>query len=72
MPLALLEPVDRGDVGMVQRGERLGFALETRQAVGVLRERVGQDLDRDVAIELRVGRAKTCPIPPSPICAMMS
>ena len=39
---------------MVQRREDLRFALEPRQALGIVRERVGQDLDRDVAIELRV------------------
>ena len=54
---AVLEAVDLRDVRMIQRGERLRFALEARQAVGVGRERLGQDLDRDVAIELRVARA---------------
>ena len=29
----LLEAVDRGDVGMVERGQRLRFAVEARQAV---------------------------------------
>ena len=41
----LLEPVDRGDVGMIQRGEELRFAPEPRDALGILRERRGQDLD---------------------------
>ena len=49
--------VDVRDVRMVQRGERLCFARETREAFGVARERVGQDFDRDVAIELRIARA---------------
>jgi hypothetical protein len=53
-----LEPVDRRDVGMIQRRERLRLTLEPRQAFGVRRERVRQDLDRDLAIERRVG----CPI----------
>src|SRR5438067_1108364 len=39
---------------MIQRGERLGFPLEACQAVGVVRERFGEHLDRDVAIQLRV------------------
>ena len=52
----LLEPVDRGDVGMIQRRERLRLALEPRQAFGVSCERVRQDLDRDLAIQLRVRR----------------
>ena len=46
-----------GDVRMIQRRERLRFALEAGQAIGISRERVGQDLDRDVAIQLRVARA---------------
>jgi hypothetical protein len=35
----LLEPVDRRDVRVVQRGERLGFTLESREPLGVTRER---------------------------------
>ena len=42
---------------MVQRGEGLGFALKPREPLGVGGERLGQDLDRDVAIQLRVARA---------------
>ena len=41
---------------MIQRRERLRFALEPRQALGVSGERVRQDLDRDLAIQLRVRR----------------
>lgn len=43
---------------MVQRRERLGFTLEAREAIGVAGERVGQDLERDIAIQLRIARAK--------------
>ena len=46
------------DVGMIQRRERLRFAREPRQPVGVAGEGVGQDLQRDIAIELRIARAK--------------
>ena len=46
-----------GDVRMVQRRQRLGFALEARQPLGVVGEGLGQDLDRDVATQLGVGRA---------------
>ena len=35
----LLEAVDVGDVRMVERRERLGFALEPRQPLGVAGER---------------------------------
>ena len=42
---------------MVQRREDLRFALETRQAIGITGEGIGQDLERDVALQLRVLRA---------------
>ena len=52
--LALLEAVDRRDVRMVERGEDLRLAREARHVVGVVGERRGQHLERDVAMELRV------------------
>ena len=57
MPLDLLEAVDRGDVGMVQRRQRLRFAVEARQAVRIRGHRSRQHLDGDLAREVRVGRA---------------
>ena len=42
----------------VQRGERLRFSREAREAIGVVRERLRQDLDRNVPIQLGVARAK--------------
>ena len=53
----LLDAVDRADVRMIQRGEHPRLALEARQPIRVARERARQDLDRDVATELRVARA---------------
>ena len=41
----------------IQRGERFRFTLEAGHTLGVGRERVGQNLDRDVPIERRVARA---------------
>ena len=43
--------------GMVQRREHLRFALKPGEAIGIAGERVGQDLQRDVAIQLRIARA---------------
>jgi hypothetical protein len=43
---------------MVQRGECLGFTLEAREPIGVVGERVGEDLEGDIAIELRVAGAQ--------------
>ena len=41
---------------MIQRGERLGLALEARESIGVACEGLWQDLDRDITIELGVAR----------------
>ena len=54
--VGVFQPVDSRDVRMIQRGEDLRFALEPRHSFTVQRERVGQDLDGDVAIEPRVAR----------------
>ena len=42
--------------------QRLGFAREPRQAVGVVRERVGQDLDRHLRSSLVSRARKKCPM----------
>ena len=47
----LLEAEDRPDVGMVDRCEHLGFALEPGEAVRIERETVGENLERDVPIQ---------------------
>ena len=54
--VGFFETVDLRDVGMIQRGEGLGFAREPCEPFGVARERVRQDFDRDVAIQLRIAR----------------
>ena len=54
---AVLEPVDRPDVRMVERGQHLRFALETGEAIRIAREGVRQDLQRDLAIQLGIARA---------------
>jgi len=53
----LLQPMDDRDVGVVQRGQGPGFALEPRAAVRVGGERLRQDLDRDVAPQAGIARA---------------
>src|SRR5580765_5596374 len=42
---------------MVERGEELGFAFEAGDAIGIDSEEFRQDLQRDIAIQLRVARA---------------
>ena len=54
---ALLEAVDVRDERMIQRREHARFALEPRQPVRIVDDRVGKDLDRDLALEARIARA---------------
>ncbi len=46
-----LQAVDLGDVRVVQRGQQLGFALEAGEPLGIGGERLGQHLDRHLAVE---------------------
>src|ERR1700730_5350448 len=48
---AVVDAVDGRDVGMVQRCEQLSFALEPGDALGVLGEGVGKDLEGDLPLE---------------------
>src|SRR4029077_5384539 len=52
----VLEPVDGGDVWVVQGREDFGFALKPRESAAVRGERWRQDLDRDLTFQLRVSR----------------
>ena len=47
----------RSDVRMIERGQGARLAAEPRQPIGILRAERRQDLDRDVASELRVAGA---------------
>jgi hypothetical protein len=44
-------------VGVIQRGQHFGFALKACEPFSVFRERRGEDLDRDLPFQLRIGRA---------------
>jgi hypothetical protein len=57
---------------MIEQRERLRLALEPREAFGVRRERVRKNRDRDLAPSVVSVAWYTCPIPPSPIGAVMS
>jgi hypothetical protein len=48
--------VDRNNIGMIERREQLGFALKTVQPVGIVREGLGKNLERDLAIQSGVVR----------------
>ncbi len=53
----LFEPINRCDVLVIQRGQDLRFASKASQAIGIERERLRQDLQRDVTIQPRIPRA---------------
>src|SRR5215510_6277845 len=50
----IFKTVDRSNVGMIQRGEKSGFASEARHAGTVARERFRQNLNRYITIQLRI------------------
>ena len=52
-----LQAVDGADVGVVQRRQHLRFALEPGEPVRVGGQRVGQDLERDIALQLAIAGA---------------
>jgi len=55
---AFVQTVDRGDIGVIQRGEKLGLAFEPCQTICVSGQGLGQHFDRHLAFESHVG----CPI----------
>ena len=50
------EVEDRNDVRMGQRGDGFRLALETETGFGILGDGIGDDFDRDVAVEAAVVR----------------
>ena len=55
--VALFEAMNLADVGMVQRGERAGLAVEAGEPLRVVGERLGEDLDRHITPEFGVASA---------------
>ena len=53
----IFEPVESRDVRMIERGEDFSLALETGEPVWICRHPGRQDLDRDLTLQPRVGRA---------------
>ena len=53
----LFETVHDGNTRVIERGERARLALESRAPFTVLRERLGQDFDRDVALQPGIASA---------------
>ena len=59
-----MQSVDGGDVGVIQRGQQLGLALEAGQAVRVVGEGCRQELDGDLAVEGGIDRLPHTAHPP--------
>jgi len=62
----LLEAVDLRDVRMVERRQRLRFAHQPAEALRLVRELLGEDLDGDVALQPRVAGAPDLSHPAGP------
>jgi len=52
-----LQPIDLRDMWVVQRRERPGFALESIEAIRILRESGSEHLDGHVTLEFGIARA---------------
>ena len=46
--------VDRADIGMIQRGGRLGFALKAAKGLRVFSDVIGQELEGNKAVKLHI------------------
>jgi hypothetical protein len=51
---------------LIERGERFGLPLEPRHTFGIIRKRLGEDLDGHVAIDLRIAGAVDLTHPAGP------
>ena len=54
LAVLLADVVNRADVGMIQRGSGLRFALKAGERLRVAGNLVGQELERDEAVQARV------------------
>src|SRR5271157_3495548 len=54
LPVLLANVINRADVRMVQRRRGLGFALKARQRLRIAGHFLGQELERDKAMQPRV------------------
>ena len=54
MPAFVADVVQRADMRMAQARDGFGFALEPVAQIGIARDVLGQDLDRNDAVEARI------------------
>jgi hypothetical protein len=64
--------VNGGDVRVVRRGKRPGFARKSSRSFGILREGLRKELERDAPTQLGVGRLVDVAQPPDPRWALIS
>ena len=57
LDFVVFNAVDGGDVRVVEAGEDVRFPLEPGEPIGVRCEGVGEDLQGDIAAQLRIGGA---------------
>ena len=55
--IPFFQPVDRADIRMIERRQRLRFPLEARQSIRIRCEQFRQNLQRNITLQLRVERA---------------
>ena len=70
--VGLLQAVDLRDVRMIQRRQRLGFALEARQPLGICAKASGRTLIATWRPRFVSVARYTSPMPPTPIWAVIS
>jgi hypothetical protein len=63
VPAGVLQAVNRRDVGMIERGKDLGYALETSHALRITCESGRKNLDGYIAPQLRIPGAIHLPHP---------
>ena len=54
LPVLLADVVNRADVGVIERRRGLGFALKPAQSLGIARDFVGKEFQRDETMQASV------------------
>ena len=52
--MRLIQAVNRADVGVIERRQNLRFPAEAGKPIRIVRERLGQEFQGDLAVECRV------------------
>ena len=56
LAFVFLEPVQDGNVGVIERSEELRFAFESRNALGIVRERFRKNFHSDTTVQTCIAR----------------